>query len=359
MTAPRAYALYFLRAVGVFALAKFLTRKQLRILCYHSFSIGDEHEVDPVMFMRASTFEARMRLLKKRGIPVITLDEGVRRLQSGAIGHAETVITLDDGWVSNLTIGAPILEKYGFPACIYISTEHLEAGTEVFNVALSYMVRRSARESLTLTGLHPQIDGTYDIGKDPDAAIAALIRAAQRAFPIAGRQQLLPRIARALGADLDEVLREGRFRLLSRAEIREAFRRGLDIQLHSHTHTLPDSEFDAMAREIDTNRRMIREVIGVQARHFCYPSGEYSERHPEWLKRLGIASATTCNPGLNDVTTPLMLLNRYLDSDNRSNIAFEAEICGLSEVARRLRRAATRAAWRPRRNHSLSGSDSR
>jgi peptidoglycan/xylan/chitin deacetylase (PgdA/CDA1 family) len=359
MTTPQQYGLYFLRAIGGFALAKYLTRKQLRILCYHSFSVGDEHEVAPVMFMRAKTFEQRMRILKKRRIPVVTLDEGVRKLLQRQISDAETVITLDDGWVSNLTIGAPILEEYGYPACIYVSTEHLEAGTEVFNVALSYMIRRSGRQALTLTGLHPQIDGTYDIGKDPDEAILALIRAAERAVPLAERQQLLRPIARALGADLDDVLRNGRFRLLSRSEMQEAFRRGLDIQLHTHSHRLPDAGFDAMAEEITNNRKTIADVTGAEARHFCYPSGQYSEPHPEWLRRLGIVSATTCNPGFNDVSTPVMLLNRFLDSDSRSNIDFEAEICGVRELARRLRRSATRAAHRPRHDRSLSGSDSR
>ena len=115
MTTLQSYALYFFRAIGGFTLAKYLTRRQLRILCYHSFSVGDEHEVAPVMFMRAETFEQRMRILKKHRIPVVTLDQAVRKLQEHGISNAETVITLDDGWASNLTIGAPILEKYGSP----------------------------------------------------------------------------------------------------------------------------------------------------------------------------------------------------------------------------------------------------
>jgi peptidoglycan/xylan/chitin deacetylase (PgdA/CDA1 family) len=336
MTKLRLYVLYLLRAMGVFALALRLTRKQLRILCYHSFSHGDEHEFDPVMFMRAETFEQRLRILRQRRIPIITLDEAIRKFQAGQIGNAETVITLDDGWVSNLTIGAPLLEKYRCPACIYISTEHLEAGTEVFNVALRYMIHRSGREVLTLAGLHPQIDGNYDIGKDPNAAGQALIRAAESAFPFAERQRVLHPIARALGFDLDQVLKDGRFRLLSRTEIQEAFGRGLDIQLHTHTHNLPDAEFDAMAGEIRSNRSAIADITGVEPHHFCYPSGQYSDRHPEWLRKLGIASATTCDPGLNGANTPVMLLNRFLDSDGKSAIAFEAEICGVLELARRL-----------------------
>jgi peptidoglycan/xylan/chitin deacetylase (PgdA/CDA1 family) len=336
MTTLRSCVLYCLRTVGVFGLARYLTRKQLRILCYHGFSIGDEHEVSPGMFMRAETFEQRMQILRKRRIPVITLDEAVRRLPRGEITNAETVITLDDGWASNLSIGAQILERYGYPACIYISTEHLEAGTEAFNVALSYMIRRSGREALTLEGLHPLIDGTYDIHTDPDAAIVDLILRTERAFPLAERQRLLRPIACALGTDLDKVLSGGRFHLLSRDQIREAHRRGLDIQLHSHTHHLSDTDFDATAWDTNTNRRWIRELTGAEPRHFCYPSGDYGAQHPEWLRKLGIASATTCNPGFNDASTSVMLLNRLLDSERKSNLIFEAEVCGLRELPRYL-----------------------
>jgi len=81
----------------------------------------------------------------------------------------------------------------------------------------------------------------------------------------------------------------------------------------------------------------------VKPRHFCNPSGEYGEHHPDWLRRLRIASATTCNPGPNDVNAGVMLLDRFLDSDGKSNIAFEAEICGVRELVRQLSLGSMRA----------------
>jgi peptidoglycan/xylan/chitin deacetylase (PgdA/CDA1 family) len=341
----QSFALHVIRAVGGFAAVQRLTRNRLRILCYHGFSIGDEHEVAPGMFMRAETFERRMRILKKRGIPVIPLDDAVHRLAQGDVQNAETVITFDDGWASNLTIGVPIVEKYKYPVSIYLTTEHLTAGTEVFNVALSYMIRRSARHTLVLDGLHPQIDGSYDLRADPDAATRALIDSAQHVFPLLQRQRLLRPIAAALGLDVDQVLQDDRFRLLSRMQIQELFRRGVDIQLHSHSHNLPD-EFEATAREIDQNRDALKDVIGTEPRHFCYPSGIYSESHPQWLSQLGIVSGTTCDPGLNDVNTSPLLLRRYLDSDAASDLAFEAEICGVRELARNFRSLLRRGANR-------------
>lgn len=339
MIDARSLSLYLIRAVGGFALAKFITRKQLRILCYHGLAIGDEYEVAPHMFMRRATFDRRMAILKKRGFPVISLDDAIQRLESRQIGRAETVITFDDGWASNLSIGWPILERYGYPACVYVTTEHLSAGTEVFNVVLSYLVRRSAKKCFTLAGIHPLMDGTYQIPDQPDDLIVTLIIAAERAFPLTQRQEALRPIAEALGLDLGEVLHNDRFRLLTDAEIRTLFRHGVDVQLHTHTHRLPGDP-ESVAAEINQNRAAVAKITEHVPRHFCYPSGEYSDRHPEWLKGLGIVSATTCDPGLNGFASSVLLLKRFLDSDSFTDISFEAEVCGVREIARAIRKRA-------------------
>jgi peptidoglycan/xylan/chitin deacetylase (PgdA/CDA1 family) len=334
---PRAVALYLIRALGGFTLAQRLTRKQLRVLCYHGFAIGDEYEVAPYMFMRAQTFERRMQILKRRGVAVVSLDQAVRQFTRGEIRNAETVITLDDGWASNLTIGLPILKKYGYPACIYITTEHLAASTEVFNVVLTYMLQRTSKETLTLQGVHPALDGVYPIRKNLDSTARALIAGAESAFPLAERQRLLAPLAAALGLDIDEVMANGRFRLLEPHEIRTLFDAGIDIQLHTHTHRLPCDSFEAMQPEIEENRKAVKQLIGREQNHFCFPSGVYDRQHPQWLARLGIASATTCDPGFNGPNESVLLLKRYLDNEYESEIEFEAEVAGVRELARKLR----------------------
>jgi peptidoglycan/xylan/chitin deacetylase (PgdA/CDA1 family) len=336
MSRVRDLALHALRAAGGFAVCRFLTRKQLRVLCYHGFSIRDEYQIAPGMFIRAQTFERRMAVLQRRRFTVLALDEAVKRFVAGEINNAETVITFDDGWASNLTIGVPILEKYRFPACVYVTTEHLTAAPEVFNVALSYLVRKSGRASVTLSGIHPQLDGEYRLSDREDQAIVEIILAAERAFPLAERQHALQAIATALGMSLPDVLAGDRFRLLTDTEMREIYRHNVDIQLHTHSHRLPDT-YDALAREIGLNCTAVSGIVGVRPTHFCYPSGEYTARHAQWLSGLGIVSGTTCDPGLNDRATSVMLLKRFLDSDAYSDISFEAEVCGVREIARRVR----------------------
>jgi len=154
---------------------------------------------------------------------------------------------------------------------------------------------------------------------------------------LAERQQMLRKIAASLGLDFDEVFRDGRFAFLSAEQIRQLARSGVDIELHTHTHRLPHDRFDAMRSEVTQNQAALKDVLGTDARHFCYPSGEYRPMHPQWLERLGILSAVTCDPGLNGPRASPMLLRRYLDSELTEDIVFEAEVCGLRDLLRDLR----------------------
>lgn len=333
MISPRRTLFHILRLVGAFAFAQRLTRRKLRILCYHGFSISDEHLTAPYVFMQTQTFERRMRILRKRRLPVISLEDAVERLRVGRIANGETVITLDDGWASNLLV-TPLLRSLNYPACIYVTTEHLSARTDAFNVIVGQMILRSNKPSVELHGIHPFLDGQYEISRSPTAAASVLIERAAKIGSLEERQQLLEPIAVALGINYSEFVEKRRFQFLTGEEIKALAASGVSIQLHTHTHNLPGDDFNAVTQEILQNQESIKALTGLEARHFCYPSGKYSNIHVNWLSRLGIVSGTTCDPGFNNATTTPLLLKRYLDSENVSDIEFEAEVSGVRELLR-------------------------
>jgi peptidoglycan/xylan/chitin deacetylase (PgdA/CDA1 family) len=332
-------ALQALRALGLFALARRLSRRRLRILCYHGFSIGDQHAYSPVMFMRPEIFEGRLLLLKRLGYPILTLENAIFKLQTGAIRRNEVVITIDDGWKTTLTLAAPLLAKHSLPACLYLTTYYAERDAEVFNVVVRYMLRKTCCTHISLRNLSPQIDGDYAIPGNEEALAARWIQFGEAQLSWPQRQELLRTLARCLDLDFEQVQEGRRFALLTPSDIPKLRELGVDIELHTHRHRLPDGDFEAAAREIEENRAALERLGGGFATHFCYPSGEYSAHHPEWLAQLGIVSATTCDPGSNTSRASPFLLRRYMDRDDANDIEFEAELCGFADFLRMLRGA--------------------
>ena len=328
-------ALYCLRAAGVFALCRSLTRSRLRILCYHGFAVGDQHEYNPALYMKPRTFEARLRTLRRLGYPVVSLQRGLALLSRNEVANCETVITIDDGWQTTYSLAAPILKSLSLCATIYVTSYYSERGTDVFNVALRYLMWRARPQSVVIADFDPRIDGTYRSPHGPEAIAEAIMSRAEMHLQAADRQRLLEHLVANVG--LPHATTLGQFRLLSPAEITELAAAGFDIQLHTHRHRLSMDDRDEVAREIADNRQRLESWSGVAARHFCYPSGKHAQQHPDWLRELGVESATTCEPGLNDQATDPYRLRRFVDSEAFAEIEFEAELSGLGSVLRRLK----------------------
>jgi peptidoglycan/xylan/chitin deacetylase (PgdA/CDA1 family) len=88
-----------------------------RVLMYHSI---DREEGDGRAFtVSKSNFEKQMSIIKQLNIPVVDL---MAPLEKGL----SIAITFDDGYRDNLEIALPVLQKYKFPATVFVSTGMLD-----------------------------------------------------------------------------------------------------------------------------------------------------------------------------------------------------------------------------------------
>jgi len=325
--------LHVMRLLGTFKLALFLTRRHVRILGYHGIAVGDLHIFAPFLFMQESTFRRRLEIVRKRHMSVISLDEAVRSLQAGSSRGREVVITIDDGWWSTLEFAAPLLERFGYPATLYLSTRHAVDGTPVAPVVLGYMLWKRNETQLKVENIDPSVDGTYELSSVHGAAHILLERRITQLDPEL-QARALRQIAERLGLETAALAPDKRFRLIAVEDIPALAQLGVDTQLHTHDHFMP-MEFTELREQLEQNAQHIRRYRdGEPPHHFCYPSGQHSDEHPLWLAQLGILSATTCDPGMNRSGQSLYLLRRFLDSESISDIEFEANICGVFEVAK-------------------------
>ena len=93
-------------------------RPGLRILMYHRvapLAAYDQLTVSPARFAQ------QMQELAQH--QVVSLEDGLRALQSGPLRTPLIAVTFDDGYLDNLIEALPVLQRYGIPATIFVTTQ--------------------------------------------------------------------------------------------------------------------------------------------------------------------------------------------------------------------------------------------
>lgn len=93
--------------------------KEVVCFVYHRF--GDDRY--PSTNVSLAHFESHLAYLRQEGFQVLTLSDAARYLRSDEPPRKTAVITIDDGYSSFYENGLPLLEKYKYPATLFINTE--------------------------------------------------------------------------------------------------------------------------------------------------------------------------------------------------------------------------------------------
>src|SRR5580658_3264782 len=124
-------------------------QQRLLILCYHGVSRYDEQKWNASLYMSREQLRRRMQLLVQERCNVLPLSEAVDRLQSRSLPPRAVTITFDDGLQDFYSVAYPIIESFGFPVTLYLSTYYVEYNRPVFDVMCSYLLWKGrARQSL-------------------------------------------------------------------------------------------------------------------------------------------------------------------------------------------------------------------
>lgn len=332
---------YLSRALGLFALSRLVTKNGLRILCYHGFSLDNEERWRGGLFIRPEEFERRLEFLDRGRFPVLSLDQAIARQAAGTLPPCATVITIDDGFYSVYRHAFTALRHHSFPATLYLTTYYFVKEAPIFRLTISYMLWATEKGNVDLTGIGvPDLADTGDLDLDSpgerERIESVIIEHGEERCDEPTRCAIARRLATQLGVDYDAIVDSRMLSLVNESEFRELVASGVDIELHTHRHNFPVDTASA-AREISENRAALMKILSEPPRHFCYPSGQWSRDHWPILNANGVATATTCDPGLVYLETPRYALNRFLDSSRMSQIEFEAHMSGYSGLVRVLR----------------------
>lgn len=310
-------------------------QRRLCILCYHSISSSDEHEALPSLYMPRSLLRRRMQFLRDRGYSILPLAEALERLYANDLPPMSVAVTFDDGTRDFAEIAVPVLEEFKIPATLYLTTYYCEQRLPIFTTACRYLLWQGRASGLNVGSLlgiaAPQ---TLRVSSDAEriaTANAIYDWADRKGLSAEERNQVLRTIADAAGLDFEAFLASGKFTIMTPEQVALLPRQLIDVELHTHRHRTPRDEM-LFRSEIDDNRASIRRIGRAEpATHFCFPSGDYSHRFLPWLEQLGVKSATTCVPGLASNRSNPLLLPRFIDTQQISDLTFASWLDGTAD----------------------------
>lgn len=99
-------------------------KREMPVIMYHRFIQDDSGKGIHGTYLHIDMFDKHMALLKKMGFETLTfedLQDGrlIRRLEAN---KRYIMLTVDDGYVDNLELMLPVLQKYDFKAIVYVVT---------------------------------------------------------------------------------------------------------------------------------------------------------------------------------------------------------------------------------------------
>jgi len=336
-------ALRVLRGSGIFSLVTNSRWRQQRllILCYHGTSLEDEHLWRPMLYIDPQKLEQRLESLKKGHFSVLPLGEALQRLRAGTLPPRSVALTFDDGFFDFFRQAYPLLKGYGFPVTVYQTTYYTSVERPLFNLICSYMLWMRRGEVIADgegVGLQGPLDLRTDSGRSE--VMRGLLEISERENRTGlEKDEVAAQLARVLKIDYDTLRAKRILQLMNGRELQEIARNGVDVQLHTHRHRTPEDEA-LFRREIQDNRSRIHELTATQPVHFCYPSGVYRPAFLPWLRKEHVVSATTCDAGLAARQSESLLLPRFIDNQNRTQIEFESWVTGVGDLLALKRKAA-------------------
>ncbi|HMJ06032.1 MAG TPA: polysaccharide deacetylase family protein [Chthoniobacterales bacterium] len=231
---------------------------QVIVFGYHRFETKVRR---PDTEMTPEMFEAQMKELKDKNIPVIGMQDFLAwKRGEKSIPPRAAVITFDDGWKTQYEVGWPIMKKYGYPLTLFIYTEGVKGMKYGGGAAMSWEMLAEMR----------------DAGVDIQAHSA------------------------------------------THQDLRKPFDKSRKIHLN------PQEYQEWLTSEIIGSKQLLEQKLGIKVNSFAVPFGYINDAVREFIKKAGYEAVFTVYGQRLTYGAPNDSLGRYLLEGNKPKVFSDA-----------------------------------
>ena len=248
------------------------------VLLYHRVLPAEAaDELDRVLAVELNSFTAQMELVARLAQPAAL--SHLAEARPAAVdrdGRLQVAITFDDGYADVLTHAAPVLQRLGLPATVFLSTGLVDRSVTPWWEQLAHLVR-----------------GT-DLADDARVRLYHRLERRCRHRPLAQIQRVLSSLG---GNDGGDSAPDCPF--LTWDDIAHA-QGDLSFENHTHSHRyLSELSAAETAAELSQASALIAAHTGRRPRLLAFPGGGIRDVPPRALRQLhelGLTGACTAGP---------------------------------------------------------------
>lgn len=318
--------LRILTFISTAKLSKLMSSNGAAVINYHGVTERDLQSIDsPGLHIHISIFEKQMEYLS-RNCSVIGLDELMEIKKKGSVFPPNAVsITFDDGYSNVVRCALPVLRKYRFQACMFVTAGYIDT----YNIQWIDIINRAARllpsdVSLNFTGMPSWFN------KDTWRKSGVKLKLIDTRI----REDFIQQLSQIIGNN-----DPGESRIVNSKEIEKWIDSGMSIGSHTLNHPiLLNLEHDRLKMELGSSKDILEGIIARPVCYLAYPNGDYNSNTKLVADSVGYSAGFTLFRDHVSTQSENMALPRYAAGNSVERL--HGAICGiearLALFARRL-----------------------
>lgn len=246
--------------------------------------------------------ETVIRLLHRRKIDIISLDEACERIESKEPpGRRFAVFTFDDGYQDTLVHAVPILRRYGIPYTVYLAPGLIEGTADLWWEAIERVVRQQERMMIQIPGMGTgpaELDCSSLLKKHDSFQLLSAYLTTDASEE--HQRQFVRELCWIYKIDVDSLMKS---EIMNWQQVEE-LRADSNCTIGAHTlrhRALARLDLAEARDEVINGAAVLEAQTGIRPRHFAYPYGDHKSagiREFELLASLDFKTAVTTRGGM-------------------------------------------------------------